>query len=156
MNYGSSISRTAAGPGQNRSPLYLLACGRLRFILYRLCRFIKKDADLSPSPGGRRVPVIIRAGPPGFSTICQKTRPPKPAGSRKSARAQKPARPPMPARPLRFPGLPAPALPSPPRKPCTAMVHPSSVWRCLISITCRTPKISSRKPCSAFSPPPVL
>ena len=50
MNYGSSISRTAAVPGQNRSPLYLLACGRLRFILYRLCRFIKKDADLSPSP----------------------------------------------------------------------------------------------------------
>lgn len=50
MNYGSSISRTAAVPGQNRSPLYLLACGWLRFILYRLCRFIKKDADLSPSP----------------------------------------------------------------------------------------------------------
>ena len=50
MNYGSSISRTAAGPWQNQSPLYLLACGQLRFILYRLCRFIKKDADLSPSP----------------------------------------------------------------------------------------------------------
>ena len=153
MNYGSSISRTAAVPGQNRSPLYLLACGRLRFILYRLCRFIKKDADLSPSPEAavspslsERAAGILHHLPKNkaskTSRVTKISQGPKTSQAPHSSQASQISRPSRSCPPLS------------PRKPCTAMVPPSSVWRCPISITCRTPKISSRKPCSAFSPPP--
>ncbi|WP_455619967.1 RNA polymerase sigma factor [Eisenbergiella sp.] len=57
MNYGSSISRTAVVPEQSRAALYLLACGRLRFILYRFCRLLKKDADFSPPPAATVPPL---------------------------------------------------------------------------------------------------